>query len=166
MESIVPKHGVIKCPDCSNLISSHSPECSDCGLKTSELEVIEHAEFDEQSRLALSAAHNLFYYATVVLVFLFLGLIIGAITEPGMAAGQIFVSLVALGSFWWRYVLWGRRHVQNRLPDEIFADAVETRRRTLMIGFALTCIVLIGFYWTITNGDSEQSAVTYCRSTV
>lgn len=153
MESIVPKHGVIKCPDCSSLISSHSPECSDCGLQTSELEVIELAEFDERSRLALSAANNLFYYATVVLVFLFLGLIVGAITDPGIASGEILVSLVALGLFWWRYALWGRRHVQNRFPDEIFAEAVETRRRTLMIGFALTCIVLVGSYWTITKGD-------------
>ena len=116
----------------------------------SELEVIELAALDEQSRLALSAAHDLFYYATVVVVFVFVGLIIGAIIEPGIASGQIFVSLIALGSFWCRYVLWGRRYIPNRFPDEIFAEAVETRRRTLMIGFALTCIVLVGFYWTNT----------------
>ena len=150
MESIVPKHGVIKCPNCAYLISSHSPECSECGLQTSELEVIELAEFDEQSRVALSAAHDLFYYATVSVVFVFLSFIVGAVIDPGFASGQLFVSLIALGLFWWRYVLWGRRYRQSRFPDEIFAEAVETRRRTMMIGFALICIVLVGFYWTTT----------------
>ncbi len=148
MESIIPKHGVITCPNCTNLISSHSPDCSECGLQISELGVMEIAEFDEQNRLALSAAHDLFYYATVSVVYVFLAFIIGAVFAPEIASGEFFVSLIALGLFWWRYVLWGRRYGQNRFPDEIFAEAVETRRRTKMIGFALICIVLVGFYWT------------------
>ncbi len=114
----------------------------------SELGVIELSDFDEQNRLALSTAEDLFYYATVVIVYIFFAFIVGAIFVPGIASGEIFVSFVALGLFWWRYILWGRRYGQNRLPDEIYTTAVETRRRTLMIGVALTGIVLVGIYWT------------------
>ncbi len=150
MRSIVPMHGVVKCPNCKGLIGSYSPVCSDCGLHLTELGVVELAEIDEHNRLALSAANDLFSYAAISNVFVFLAFIIGAIIAPGIAFGEIFVSIVALGLFWWRYLLWYQRYGQNRFSDEIFEEAVETRRRTLMIGFALTGVVLGSIYWTTT----------------
>ena len=116
----------------------------------SELEVIDQAELDDQNRSALSAANYLFGYATVAVVYFYLAFIIGAIFDPGIAFGQIFVSCIALIIFWWRYFAWGRRYAQNSIPDETFAEALDTRRRTLMIGVALSGLVLGVTYWTIT----------------
>ena len=115
----------------------------------SELEIIDRAEIEDQNRSALSAAQYLFGYATVAVVYFYLAFIIGALFEPGIAFGQIFVSFIALILFWWRYIAWGRRYFQNSLSDETFAEALDTRRRTLMIGVALSVLVLGVTYWTI-----------------
>lgn len=116
----------------------------------SESEVIDRAKLDEQNRWALSAANFLFGYATIAVVYFYLAFIIGAIFDPAIAFGQIFVSSIALTIFWWRYFAWGRRYAQNSLSDETFAEALDTRRRTLMIGVALSGLVLGVTYWTIT----------------
>ena len=149
MESVVPKHGVIECPDCENFINSYAPVCSNCGLTMSELEVLDRAEHDEQNRSALSAANYLFGYAAVAVVYFYLAFIVGAFFDPGIAIGQIFVSFIAMILFWWRYIAWGRRWGQN--SDEVFAEAVETRRRTLMAGIALSGLVVGVIFWTITG---------------
>ena len=148
--SVVPKYRVIKCPDCKNLINSNAPVCSDCGLTMSELEVFDRAEIDEGYRFALSAADYLYGYAWVSVVYVILGFAIGAFIEPAMGFGQMFVSIIALTLFWWRYIAWGRRYGQISSSDEVFAEAVETRRQTLMIGFALSGLVFAVTYWTVT----------------
>lgn len=149
MESVVPKYGVITCPDCENLINSYAPVCSDCGLTMSELEVISRAELDEHNRKALLAANYLYGYATVAVVYFYLALILGAIVDPGMAFGQIFVSAIAVTLFWWRYFDWGRRYAKNPTLDEMFAEALDARRRTLLIGIALSGLVFVVISWSI-----------------
>lgn len=116
----------------------------------SELEVIERAEFDECCRTALSAADFLFGYATVSIVYVIMAFAIGGLVEPVIGFGQIFVSIIALTLFWWKYIAWGRRYGQIWSSDEIFVEAVETRRRTLTMGFALSGLVLGVTYWTVT----------------
>jgi len=116
----------------------------------SEPEVIDRAEIDDQNRAALSAANYLFGYATVCVVYVFLALILGRVVEPAMAFGENFVSFIALGLFWWRYIAWGRQYGRTLSSDETLAEAVDARRRTLMIGVALSVLVLGIFYWSIT----------------
>ena len=116
----------------------------------SELEIMDRAEIEDTNRSALSAANFLFGYATVTIVYVFLALIIGGNVDRGIAFGQIFVSFIALTVFWWRYIDWGRQYGQNSISDEIFAEAVDTRRRTRMIGVALTILVFGIVYWTTT----------------
>ena len=147
--SVVPKYGVIECPVCENLINSNNPICSDCDLVMGELEVIERAEVVEGYRTALSAADFLFGYAAVTIVYVILAFTIGALVEPVIGFGQIFVSIIALTLFWWKYIACGRQYGQISSSDRLFAEAVETRQRTLMMGFALSGLVIGITIWTI-----------------
>lgn len=147
MTSILQKNGFIRCPNCSNLISSFSPSCSKCGLLASEDGVMELALIDEQNLTALSDADSLLNFAASPFMLLLVAVVLAYVIPP-FSVTLIFFSAVCIGVFWWKYFGWGRNYLKTEFPDVHFHAAQTTRKKARILGVLATGAAIFAAYFT------------------
>ncbi len=148
MYSILVKDRLIKCPNCPNYIRSTAPECTKCGLKTSEEGICELAVIDEQNLQAKSDAEDLFYYLGAAFVYLGIAYILSRIV-PSLGGSPLFVSVIGLVMFWWKFFCWYRKHDQMPFADNSFIEAKKKLKQAAIFGVIGSTLIIAFIYFLI-----------------
>lgn len=130
MNSLIQQHDYIRCPHCSNLIASFSPECSKCGLLTSHDGIIELAEIDKRNGDALHRAQALIGFALGPAIYLLLAYIL-SYDVPPFSITLLFIWAVFHGLFWWKLYVWNRDFNVNDFPDDDYREALVWRNKSV-----------------------------------
>lgn len=146
MNTITHENKFLKCPNCSNLIASFAPACSECGLVVSEDELDELAEIHAVNREALDSANALYALSWVPGGFLLVGCLI-SYWVPEAVVSVTFIASIAVGMFWWKFIRWHHEFSKWKSPDEQYDEALQTRNtaavlNVIMIIFASLIVYL------------------------
>lgn len=126
MNSIIHENKFLRCPNCSNLIASFAPACSECGLIIGEDELNELAETYAVNRKALDSANGLYALSWVPGGFLLVGCLV-SYWMPEAVVSVTFIASIAIGMFWWKFIRWHREFSEWESRDEQYDEALQTR---------------------------------------
>lgn len=148
MYSILQENEFLECPNCRNLISSFSPTCEKCGFMTGEEGVVELARIEKENTTAEADAQRLLEFVSVSFTLLTIAYLLTFVNTE-FSVSLLFFSLVSIGIFWWKFVLWHRNHLDIEFPDARFESAKRLKNNVALFGAVISVGILVLAYTKI-----------------
>lgn len=145
MHSILQESEFLECPNCRNLIGSFSPICRKCGFMTGEQGIVELARIEKENMTADEDARKLFEFASISFSLLVLAYLL-TFVETAFSVSFLFFSVVSIGIFWWKFVLWHRKHLGIEFPDIRFDSAKRSKNKAALFGAVISLLITILAY--------------------